>query len=164
MPANISVLDLLDVASDLLSANKGKPRQAHLRRAASSIYYALFHCLANHCANSFIGKGRNYGRSAWKQVYRSLEHKKMKEACKLCRQQHYKQKFPPEIQTYADLFVQCQEMRHNADYDPYKKFFKEDIRTLNASARQAIDNLQKAKRKDRKAFSAFVLLGKPKNS
>ena len=51
--------DLIRIARYLASTgtgiNAGRPSQADLRRAVSTTYYALFHALAQCCANTLIG-------------------------------------------------------------------------------------------------------------
>jgi uncharacterized protein (UPF0332 family) len=75
--------DFLKAANILLSSSSGRPTGVCLRRAESSAYYALFHCLARECADLLIG-GNNAKRSdeAWRQVYRALEHGIAKDRCK----------------------------------------------------------------------------------
>ena len=43
--------DLLYTVRNLAVADSRKPRQVNLRRTASSAYYAMFHCLVQHCAD-----------------------------------------------------------------------------------------------------------------
>ena len=51
--------DLIRIAESLASGRAGnlagRPRQAELRRAVSAAYYALFHTLANSCADLLVG-------------------------------------------------------------------------------------------------------------
>ena len=63
--------DLLTLAVELASgSSRGRPGQVELRRAVSSVYYALFHALANSCADLLVGRrprptrhgGRHIGR------------------------------------------------------------------------------------------------------
>jgi hypothetical protein len=88
--------DFLEAALDLANSSRGKPKQAHLRRAVSTTYYAMFHALARCCADLFIG-GTGTGRSkeAWTQVYRALDHGFAKSAC---TNKATLTKFPKEIQ------------------------------------------------------------------
>ena len=55
--------DLAQTAADLLNTGLGRPRQSNLRRAISTVYYAMFHCLAKCCADTIVG-GRGATRSA----------------------------------------------------------------------------------------------------
>ena len=49
--------DLLTLAVELASgSSRGRPGQVELRRAVSSVYYALFHALANSCADLLVGR------------------------------------------------------------------------------------------------------------
>jgi hypothetical protein len=48
--------DLLEQARVLAKLDtRGKPRQANLRRAVSSLYYALFHFLVERACRAIIG-------------------------------------------------------------------------------------------------------------
>ena len=110
--------DLIETARDLTRAKSGKPRQASLRRATSAIYYALFHCLARTCADMIVGgRGADRSKSAWRQAYRALQHGWAKRRC-----QNHKivNDFPVAIQDFAGMFVEMQDKRHRADYDPDK--------------------------------------------
>ena len=148
--------DLLNVAEDLASTRGRKPRQSNLRRAVSTAYYAMFHCLAKCCADTLVG-GRSADRSnaAWRQTYRALEHGHAKNSCK---NRSIIEKFPQEIEDFANTFVSLQEKRHSADYDPLAQFTKLEVKSDISSARKAIERFQSASLKDRRAFSAFVLL------
>jgi uncharacterized protein (UPF0332 family) len=148
--------DFLEAALDLANSSKGKPKQAHLRRAVSTTYYAMFHALARCCADLFIG-GTGSGRSkeAWRQVYRALDHGFAKSAC---TNKATLSQFPKEIQDFANLFVQMQLKRHDADYNPDGTVFKSAVLTDVSTVEAAIDGFNKAPLKDRRAFAAFVLV------
>ena len=48
--------DFIATAKDLVQANtRGRPRETNLRRAVSTAYYALFHGLAECCADMLVG-------------------------------------------------------------------------------------------------------------
>ena len=150
--------DLLKTADELTSGTgkSRRPRQSNLRRAVSTAYYAMFHCLARCCADTLVGS-RNAERSkhAWRQVYRALEHGTAKQSCKTKR---IIEKFPHEIEDFANNFVALQEKRHSADYDPYSRFSKLEVISDISTARETIKTFQSADLKDRRAFAAFVLL------
>lgn len=62
--------DLIRIARQLASGavggNRGRPRQAELRRAVSAAYYAMFHALALSGANTLAGSTRaNRSQRAW---------------------------------------------------------------------------------------------------
>jgi uncharacterized protein (UPF0332 family) len=148
--------DLLRTATDLVNSSRGKPRQAHLRRAVSTAYYAMFHTLAKCCADLLVG-GRSSSRSeeAWVQVYRALEHGPAKNAC---MNQNTISKFPKEIHDFANMFVQMQLKRHKADYDPSERIFKSAVLADISAVKAVIDDFGNASLKDRRAFAALVLL------
>lgn len=118
-------LDLLEVARSSLKSSRGKPSQACLRRATSTAYYAMFHCLARTGADLLIG-GLNSQRSepAWSQTYRALEHGFAKSQCK---NNEVLRKFPKAIEDFANAFVTLQEKRHNSDYNPLATFSKSTV-------------------------------------
>lgn len=139
----------------LVASKSGKPSQANLRRATSTIYYALFHCLARSVADLLVG-GSNAVRSksAWQQAYRALEHGSAKNACK---DQRVLKKFPKDVEDFANQFVTMQAKRHKADYDPFGKFYKSAVLQDLADAEDVIKRYQAAAIKDRRAFAAFVV-------
>lgn len=146
-------LDLLDTAADLLKGN-AKPREANLRRAQSTIYYAMFHCLCKQSADALVGgKGAVRSNKAWKQTYRALNHGKTRQSCS----HNQIAKFPDHIRDFANLFVSLQEKRHEADYDPHARFVKSGVNNDLIWARQAIVNFTRSPINDRRAFCAFVL-------
>jgi hypothetical protein len=108
-----------------LAHGRGKPKQIFLRRAYSTLYYAMFHSLANCCANQLIGRrGANTSKHAWLQVYRSLDHG---HARKQCENKGTLRKFPNGIADFGTMFVAMQIKRHRADYDPYETFYKSAV-------------------------------------
>lgn len=133
----------------------GKPKQTNLRRASSTVYYAMFHCLARCGADLLVG-GRSATRSdeAWKQVYRALEHKFTKNAC---TKTDIVTKFPNEIQEFAQHFATMQVKRHKSDYDPNFKVYKSSVEQDISDTEVVIKRFNSAPRKDRRAFAAYVL-------
>ena len=66
--------DFIETARHLTSST-GRPRQTDLRRAVSTTYYALFHCLAACYADTIVGgPGAKRSKPAWRQAYRALNH------------------------------------------------------------------------------------------
>ena len=56
--------DLIATARELAGAVDGPlPRQTNLRRAVSTTYYSLFHCLAENCADTLVGEAAGTERS-----------------------------------------------------------------------------------------------------
>ncbi len=146
------------LASGRIGSQRGRPRQAELRRAASATYYALFHTLAGNCANLLVGdRASTPTRQAWRQTYRSLDHRRVRKQCTERRPKRVLDKFPEGIQNFANQFVRMQDLRHLADYDPFHDFSRLEVLLQIENAKAAIEQLEMASRSDRRAFAVFVL-------
>lgn len=153
--------DLLRTADDLVKANNGKLRQANLRRAVSTAYYAMFHTLARCCADLLMGgAGSSSSTDAWKLVYRAVDHGAAKTAC---LSGEIVDKFSQEIQDFANAFGTLQEKRHEADYDPNIKYTKSEVIVDIQLANAAIESFSRADKKERRAFAAYILMRKRQN-
>ena len=149
---------LLDIADDLArgSGRLGRPRQAQLARAVSTAYYALFHALANCCADSLAGASPASGsRRAWRQTYTSLEHRLTRNRCE---NRDVIRRFPEDIQLFAESFAFLQRQREVADYEPNAVHSRYLVANLVYEARQAVRRLENADARDRRAFALYVLL------
>lgn len=109
--------ELLQQAKELVHKNPHNPTQADLRRSVSSAYYALFHLLIfEACLNwsndiSRPGLARMFDHGVMKKV-----SKKATDATKM----PYPGEDPvvvDKLRSFAGLFVQLQEQRHEADYN-----------------------------------------------
>ena len=149
--------DLIRIARQLASGaaggNRGRPRQAELRRAVSSAYYALFHALAHCCANRLAGSGR--GGAAWIQTYRALEHG---HARNQCNDQSAMGAFPAEIQAFGRRFVFMQRQRQQADYSPSVTYSRRWVIQAVDETENIITALENAPSSHRRAFALHVLL------
>ena len=96
---------------------RGRARSAFIRRAVSDAYYALFHSLAEMCANSLVGSTRRR-TEAWRRVYRTLDHVQVRE--KLRRADV--SAIHPAVSKIAPNFARLQDARHAADCDPKSAF------------------------------------------
>jgi hypothetical protein len=59
----------------------GAPRQANLKRAVSTAYYALFHAILTDVADQLVGKGQRHTLQ-YSLVYRKVQHRDLTELCK----------------------------------------------------------------------------------
>ena len=147
--------DLIEAARVLAESGPGDPTQARLRRAVSTAYYAVFHCLAATAADLFIGRQRT---PAWHRVYRSVEHGRVRNACREARAMR---EFPREIRNFAKTFVELQIARQQADYaldpDP-EAYTKSDVLVYIASAEWAIGELDQADVGARRGFAVHALV------
>jgi hypothetical protein len=128
--------DLLDQAYRLATLDAKRPKQANLRRAISSTYYALFHMLVDEVCRVQIGA--QHGQAPFRQVLgRAFAHTVMREACKSFGGGTLKKSvsqglpatftIPPEIRGLAEVFVDLQEKQHLADYDLTVRFNRSDV-------------------------------------
>jgi uncharacterized protein (UPF0332 family) len=118
--------DLLEQAHHLARREKNKPRQASLRRAVSTGYYALFHLLVAEIVGNWSGKNRS-------SLARGCEHRRMKEASKKANGAQFRnadKHVVAELKNVASAFIQLQEQRHLADYDYLKKWSRNEVKNL----------------------------------
>ena len=66
--------------------------------------------------------------------------------------------FPQEIQDFAWIFCMMQRERHEADYDPTKRFYLDDVFWSIRMAEYAIADFLAVDTKDRRAFAVYLLL------
>ena len=104
--------DLLEQSFHLSNRDVGKPKQASLRRAVSTAYYALFHLLID---ESVSARAVERQRSV---LARTFDHGKMKSVCEsTLKTATGGGRTPPELVTVAQNFIRLQDWRHAADYN-----------------------------------------------
>ena len=126
--------DLLQQALQLIHNEPRKPKQASLRRAVSTAYYALFHMLISESvANWRITNLRS-------ELARAFDHGTMKAASDRLLQLHFVGERPPVVSALkfvAKTFGELQQNRHKADYDNAKFWMKTEALELVRSAERA---------------------------
>ncbi len=159
--------ELLDAArGSLAGSSSGPPSDGQLRRAVSTAYYALFHTLLREGAQRFIGSARA-SSPAYGFLYRGYNHALMKRVCedidkdplpKRYERLGYR-RFSDEIRICARTFVELQQKRHEADYDPQmSKTFTEASDAIG-DAELAITELAASSAAERDDFLALLLVG-----
>ena len=124
---------------------------AYRRRATSSAYYAPFDAFSAEAADLLAGRGT----AEWKRVYRSLDHRRCKDACgRLAKSAEV----APGLQDCAATFPGLQEARHCADYDPDWTPDTGTVLAHIATAERAITALINAPEAARRAFVLCLLL------
>ena len=144
---------MIVTARKLARSSPRRPRQAELKRAISTAYYALFQAMAKDTADMLVGVGPSRPDKAWTHIYRSLQHGEAKTACAVVRNLA----FPANIVACAATFVKLQEERHDADYNPEHRVLRADAVAAIDRAEKAIEDLRAAARRDRKAFAVHLL-------
>ncbi|MGC2661123.1 MAG: hypothetical protein WA324_24475 [Bryobacteraceae bacterium] len=153
--------DLLDQALMLVDKEPKKPKQASLRRAVSTAYYALFHLLISACV-------ANWKRPDQRATLgRAFDHRSMKSASE--RLQNGRP-FPftgedprvvSDLRYVANTFVQLQEQRHVADYDNAKFWTKTEALSQVTSVQQAFHDWRRiAKEPIAQAYLISLLVKK----
>jgi hypothetical protein len=156
---------LLDQARLMIRAR----RRTDLRRAISNAYYAVFHAILTEVADQIVGKSHR-AKSQYSLVYRSIDHKVIRRWCEIVRQNPPPGKFRlhmprngfgEEIKKLAVSFVDLQEKRNLADYDPLFRVGKSEVLFIVASAQSSLQSLRDSRQSDRRAL-AFMLAFPPR--
>lgn len=129
--------DLLARARSGLN-RRGRPKSVTLRRAVSDSYYALFHALCQLSSDTLVGI-RYRNTEAWRRLYRGHSHGHMKDELKKLSSRHG---VDASLKRIAAAFIELQESRHLADYDPWPPYKRrEEVEYLIAQAEAAIDEV-----------------------
>lgn len=123
--------DLLSQARALFDSEQGpgRPKQATLRRAVSTAYYALFHLLINQATSKMPLRGNLRYQRAFGRVF---NHGEMKKTSSVFAAGNAPPSLgavvvPPALVNVAQAFVDLQEERHRADYDLNHPFTKTSV-------------------------------------
>lgn len=110
------VQDQLDVAEFLATkADPLKPRQAALRRAVSTAYYALFQALSEMCADTLVGWRQPW--DVFTPIFRSIDHGRTLTVLS-ARGPGRTHPLGSHVETMGDAFRELQAAREWADYSP----------------------------------------------
>ncbi len=154
--------ELIATARRLASPTRRKPSQSDLRRAISTTDYALFHSLAERCADELAG--RSSGRrlsDEWFRIYRALNHGQSETALDELypqRKQHMRRGMPtgmdPTIENFCEALEEFKQLRHAADYDPRELALDQAVvQGLVDEAQAAIEDLASAPASGRRALA-----------
>jgi uncharacterized protein (UPF0332 family) len=129
--------DLLEQARHLANREPKRPKQASLRRAVSTAYYALFHLLTA----SAVANWRTSRQRA--SLARAFEHSTMNQACKKTNDKAFPNPTAVNVRNLkrlANIFMQLQQQRHTADYDNSKRWGRTEVLSQIDMAQEAFDN------------------------
>lgn len=144
--------DLLDQAEQLALRDARRPKQANLRRAVSSAYYALFHLLTSEASALYAAEPGLASR-----INRTLNHAEMKKASTMIANDKLPKAVqpsgggystPPDLKRVANAFVSLQQARHEADYDLSRTFRRQEALAFVQSARQAFEAWESVRKTD----------------
>ncbi len=160
--------DLLEQARHLANREPKRPKQASLRRAVSTGYYALFHLLS-------IETAKNWKRPAERStVARMLDHAPMVKVCIAKRDElakYFKTRPPASRQLevlkhphlIASTFVLMLQHRHTADYDSSTKWSRTDVLEKIESVEAAFQSWREIRDEHEAQNFLVTLLLKPRN-
>ena len=92
---------------------------------------------------------------AWRQTYRAVGHQKAKSACRTADDGNFD--FPAGVREFARAFVEMQEVRESADYDPKASFRRSDVLADILKAQLGINALEECSGRHKSAFAELVL-------
>ena len=129
-------------------------QQAHFRRAISTAYYAMFHALLQNNADMLYGRETSQPRSqGWTAIYRALTHTRARSKMAPRNMSD----FPDAIADFAATFIDLQQQREDADYNPNAIFtYSGTVNAINRAAND-ISNFFGTNEGDRRALAAHLL-------
>jgi hypothetical protein len=158
--------ELLSVARLLLNAGTTPPSDAHLRRAVSTAYYAVFHKILRAATERFMGPNQE-ASAGYRMLYRSFDHRHMKAVCDALdvatlkdtlKRQMGREAVSQDMRNFANAFPVLQEARHLADYDPTAFFQQADVASLIDAADFAMANFDRAAPEEQTDVLALMMV------
>lgn len=155
--------DLLEQAQHLAGRERGKPRQASLRRAVSVAYYSLFHLLLGEAAQQAIPGAI---RTLRPLSSRAINHGDLKKVAlwfapggNLPAPLAGSIFISPDMHLFADACLRLQQLRHEADYDVTVRLTRSQAQQHVRRAQQAFAAWGRIRATDEaKAFLALLLV------
>ena len=141
--------ELIDTCRKLAAATP-PPSEADLRRAISTAYYAVFHTLAASNAELIAGQPQSsMSAYAWERVYRRLDHGRARNNLRAVLNL-----LSPPGAFFVSTFIELQDLRQEADYDP--NFTITYLNTVNiiAHAETAIRDFALLTQEERRLLAA----------
>ena len=134
----------------------GDPSEANLRRAVSTAYYAAFHALSQSCADCLAGPDpAPSAREHWVNAYRALDHQQVR---KKFSNQRGMATFSGQIRGFALKFVELQDQRHSADYDPDASFNPQEVQQLVKDTQDAVAVFGAASENERRLLAVYLVV------
>ena len=147
----INPQELIDTCYKLVPpAATPTPSQADMRRAISTAYYAVFHTLAASNAELIAGQPQsNISSYAWERVYRRLDHGRAQNNLRAVLSQ-----LSSSGENFARAFIELQDQRQNADYNPNIQLVLSDAINIIAQAQTAIRDFAHLTQEERRLLAA----------
>ena len=152
------VYDLLEVAEELAGGTGAHGfRQASMRRAVSTAYYAVFHALCYVCADGLVCWSAK--PELLEPIYRSVDHG----TARRILTGEAARRISPALLRLGDVFANLQKQRHGADYLPPRIVLngRGETLALIAQAREAVELIETLDSDARRTL-AVLLIAKPR--
>ena len=139
-----------------ISPRPGRPRQAMLRRAISTAYYAMFHALCQSNADTLVGDAAMASNAElWVRTYRALDHRPARD-----RLNSYTSAGAPALSNFASRFGTLQSQRHDADYNPRRTFSRSQVISMIDRAETATQAFYNMPAPQRRTLAVHLLLSR----
>ncbi len=156
---------LIDAARVLAGVSSGatapgRPRQAMLKRAVSTAYYAMFDALCASNANALVGTSTS-GADAelWVQTHRAQDHGQAKN-----RLLAYRRQSPvSEIRDFANVLGDFQTYRLDADYNPRSVLTRSQVVRLIDRAEAVTQAFRSLPARPRRMLAIYLLVARTRN-
>ena len=158
--------DLLKQAHLLAGLDNNRPKQANLRRAVSSTYYALFHLLIADAVH--VLSPDKQALALMDRMSRAFQHGEMKQVCRQFQQQPLPDALQgllpnasvsTKLKAVTQAFLYLQEERHTADYDVSARFVREEVFAIVVMAERAFESWARVSATERSVFLAALAFG-----
>ena len=151
---SIEAAKMLAGSHETTPAPRGRPRQAMLRRAVNTAYYAMFHALCQSNADTLVGQSPpDRPADLWVETYRALQHRAAKN-----RLASYIQMIQdPVLRNFGRVFVNMQQ-RISADYDPRARFVRSEVVTSISRTEAAVHTFYNAPVLIRRRLAIYLLV------
>jgi len=159
--------DLLDQAGHLVRREPKRPKQASLRRAISTAYYALFNLLVDDASRFLISGTAPHRDALRKSVRRAFAHGDMKSVSKSFGGGTAPSEWsaavggavPADLKIVAEAFFELQEARHEADYDMRRTYTRREAEELVRRSEEAFKAWSRCRKSPAaEAYRAALLL------
>ena len=152
---SIEAARMLAGSHETIPAPVGRPRQSMLRRAVSTAYYAMFHALCESNADTLVGQSPpGPHTNLWVETYRALQHRTAKN--RLASYIQLTQE--PSVHNFGQVFVNMQQQRISADYDPRARFVRSEVVASIDRSEAAINAFYNTPAPTRRRLAIYLLV------
>jgi hypothetical protein len=148
----MTMIERLLALAEQLAETSGKSLTLK-RRAVSTAYYAVFHALAQLCADELLGHPSDRQSKEYERIYRSLEHGTLK---KVFKEEPLRR--VAALEKIGNRVAELQSERIRSDYLPSRALYTRDqCLDLVRSAKSVVRSIAALSTADRKTLAVFLL-------